>query len=50
MQMSKNIDWATVHLWPDNWKNYDGNFINNWLTTHSQVASQLGKPLILEEV
>ncbi|KAK9866630.1 hypothetical protein WJX84_008538 [Apatococcus fuscideae] len=47
--MSKNIDWATVHLWPDNWKNYDGNFINNWLTTHSQVASQLGKPLILEE-
>lgn len=28
----------------------DSNFINNWLTSHSQVASQLGKPLILEEV
>ena len=89
--MSKNIDFATIHLWPgepslalsnalaalciklrsvvctgpmqadqhsqvtcacatDNWKDMDSNFINNWLTSHSQVASQLGKPLILEEV
>ncbi|KAK9861038.1 hypothetical protein WJX84_009430 [Apatococcus fuscideae] len=47
--MSKNIDFATIHLWPDNWKDFDGGFINNWLTSHSQVASQLGKPLILEE-
>ena len=48
--MSKDIDFATIHLWPNNWQAYDSTFINNWLEGHSQVASQLGKPLILEEV
>ncbi|KAK9827542.1 hypothetical protein WJX74_009674 [Apatococcus lobatus] len=47
--MSKNIDFATIHMWPDNWKDLDSNFISNWLTSHMNVAKQLGKPLILEE-
>lgn len=34
----------------DDWKDLDSNFISNWLTSHMNVAKQLGKPLILEEV
>ena len=50
MQMGPNIDFATIHMWPDNWKDLDADFISKWLTSHMEVAKQMGKPLILEEV
>ncbi|KXZ49878.1 hypothetical protein GPECTOR_19g329 [Gonium pectorale] len=47
-----HIDYATVHLWPDNWEsgaNY-ANFLNSWLASHLAAASVLlHKPVLLEE-
>ncbi|KAL4450094.1 hypothetical protein ABPG77_010763 [Micractinium sp. CCAP 211/92] len=45
------IDYAVIHLWPDNWRNppYDVAWGQQWIDAHVQVASQLGLPLVLEE-
>lgn len=43
------IDFATTHIWPDNWKEMEGGTAV-WLRTHALVAAeQLGKPLLVEE-
>lgn len=43
------IDFAAIHLWPDNWKRTEQSFGNIWLTTHSANGAQLQKPVVLEE-
>jgi hypothetical protein len=44
------IDFAAVHLWPDNWARTDMQFSQNWLWSHLvQSERRLGKPLVLEE-
>ena len=43
------IDFAAIHLWPDNWKRTDQDFGPIWLNTHSKNGRQLGKPVVLEE-
>jgi mannan endo-1,4-beta-mannosidase len=45
-----NIDFATMHGWPDQWKVAgDLNFWKTWIQTHIDDAAALGKPLIFEE-
>lgn len=46
-----HIDYAAVHLWPDNWsRGGDKPWGVSWLRAHSaQTAALLGKPLVLEE-
>lgn len=48
------IDFATTHLWVDNWKEETGpeldlDFFTQWIDGHTQMADRLGKPLLLEE-
>lgn len=43
------IDYAAIHLWPDNWKRTDNDFGTIWLTNHSANGAQLQKPVVLEE-
>ena len=43
------IDYAAMHLWPDNWKRYDLDFGSGWMRNHTDDARRLGKPLVLEE-
>ncbi len=56
----ENIDYATIHLWPQNWQWYDpsdprADFLKTWekveayLNSHMQMAKTLNKPLVLEE-
>ena len=54
-----NIDYATIHIWPQNWGWYDpttpSTYANgeqlsiNYFQTHAVEAASLGKPLVLEE-
>jgi mannan endo-1,4-beta-mannosidase len=44
----KTIDFATFHLYPDNWGTGYA-FANDWVTDHIKVAQELGKPTMLEE-
>jgi len=55
-----HIDYATVHIWPQNWGWYDpadaestfpdaGFEARAYLGHHEQLADQLNKPLVLEE-
>ena len=43
------IDYAAIHLWPDNWKRLGQEFGNIWLTNHSANGQLLNKPVVLEE-
>ncbi|MBK8355572.1 MAG: cellulase family glycosylhydrolase [Saprospiraceae bacterium] len=56
----KNIDYATIHIWPRNWSWYkelhdEGQFAQvleltkSYIDSHSDVMKELGKPLVLEE-
>lgn len=56
----KNIDYAIIHLWPYNWswvneenlvENVDSACVNAYayIMPHSEIARELGKPLVLEE-
>ena len=56
----KNIDYATIHIWPRNWSWYkelhdEGQFAQvleltrSYIDRHSDVMKELGKPLVLEE-
>jgi mannan endo-1,4-beta-mannosidase len=55
-----DIDYATIHIWPENWDWYDpadpgGTFdaaianARDYLDDHAAAAAALGKPVILEE-
>lgn len=56
----KDIDYLTVHIWPLNWgwvngKDLPGTWvagsikIRDYLDTHVRLATQIGKPLVIEE-
>lgn len=54
------IDYLTLHIWPKNWGWFKGEAIadsleaiksktTQYITAHEQIASQLKKPLVIEE-
>lgn len=53
------IDYATIHIWPENWGWYDSQSPNSYivaeayalayLKNHASDAAMLGKPMVLEE-
>jgi mannan endo-1,4-beta-mannosidase len=57
---SKNIDYATIHIWVQNWNVYDParayetydssvHYAVKYLDDEMKVACKIGKPLVLEE-
>ncbi len=59
LHRSKNIDYLTIHIWPQNWGWYDPAMPQtlktakkntaSYLKQHIKIAKQLKKPLVLEE-
>ncbi|KAK9820156.1 hypothetical protein WJX72_006760 [[Myrmecia] bisecta] len=52
--MCEHIDFATIHLWPDNWlPNADEDqklrFARRWINSHVDACATLGKPLVIAE-
>mmetsp|Transcript_12908 Transcript_12908/g.24418 ORF Transcript_12908/g.24418 Transcript_12908/m.24418 type:complete len:540 (-) Transcript_12908:1800-3419(-) len=48
--MLDSIDFATVHLWPDNWNQSSHSFQTKWIDSHVEVArTKLHKPIIVQE-
>lgn len=56
----KNIDYATIHIWPKNWGWFQGTTItknmntiigntNAYISKHVEVMRKLQKPLVIEE-
>ena len=56
----KNIDYATIHIWPKNWgwfkgedvqKDYDSIVIKtkNFISKHVAIAKEINKPMVIEE-
>ena len=56
----KNIDYLTIHIWPKNWSWFKGRDVAggmesivsntiNYLHEHETIASELNKPLVIEE-
>jgi len=56
----KNIDYATIHIWPKNWgwfkdtsiaKSFDEviSKTSSYINSHAAVTKALGKPLVIEE-
>ena len=47
---AKEIDFGTIHSWPDNWQDVSEEFQREWVSQHVKDAgSVLKKPVILEE-
>ncbi|GAB4814282.1 hypothetical protein N2152v2_001328 [Parachlorella kessleri] len=46
---SPSIDFASLHMWPDNWGRTDIQFGRDWIKAHITAAQALGKPLVVEE-
>jgi len=42
------IDFTTLHIWPDNWNARDW-FLIDWIAAHVEAAELLRKPLIIQE-
>lgn len=47
--VAPGIDYASFHMWSDNWGRTDVPFANGWLYAHMEDAATIGKPLVLEE-
>lgn len=56
----KNIDYATIHIWPKNWQWFKDTSImsswsniesktNDYIQKHEKVAAKIQKPLVIEE-
>lgn len=46
----ESIDFATIHLWPDNWNQSSTAFQEEWIRSHAELASSvLKKPVIVQE-
>lgn len=57
---NKNIDYATIHLWPKTWQWYNGNSDEsvkdstlqksiNYIEQHANIMRNINKPLVIEE-
>eukprot|EP01024_Parvocaulis_polyphysoides_P020087 TRINITY_DN1924_c0_g2_i4.p1 TRINITY_DN1924_c0_g2~~TRINITY_DN1924_c0_g2_i4.p1 ORF type:complete len:608 (+),score=114.03 TRINITY_DN1924_c0_g2_i4:189-1826(+) len=46
---SEYIDFVGTHVWPDNWGRVDLEFTINWVKGKILEATELNKPLVLEE-
>ncbi len=46
---ASSIDFAAIHMWPDNWNTTEMAFPPVWIDTHIQESRKLGKPLLMEE-
>ncbi|MEU1972707.1 cellulase family glycosylhydrolase [Microbacterium sp. NPDC019599] len=44
----KNIDWMSMHLYPDHWKT-TVDWGTGWITEHARAAAKIGKPVYLGE-
>ncbi|ONK67696.1 uncharacterized protein A4U43_C05F2780 [Asparagus officinalis] len=49
-----HIDFATIHIYPDQWINGADDkaqtaFLQSWITSHTQDAGSIGKPLLVTE-
>ena len=44
----QGIDYASIHLWPDNWGRSDIDFARYWILNHTGNALSLGKPIPLD--
>ncbi|EFN56781.1 hypothetical protein CHLNCDRAFT_13786, partial [Chlorella variabilis] len=44
-----SIDFAGIHIWPDNWNITEQAFLQRWIDTHMAAARDMNKPLIIEE-
>ena len=45
-----NIDFMSFHAWPDLWSGRDLDWFKNvWISAHVKAATEVGKPLMLEE-
>jgi len=48
--LPSEIDFATVHIWPDNWNQSSIDFQQDWISQHmDESAKVLHKPVILQE-
>lgn len=45
----KNIDYAGIHMWIQNWEEATVDFAKRWLGEHIKQCKHLGKPLIMSE-
>eukprot|EP01023_Acetabularia_acetabulum_P038280 TRINITY_DN36611_c0_g1_i2.p1 TRINITY_DN36611_c0_g1~~TRINITY_DN36611_c0_g1_i2.p1 ORF type:complete len:223 (-),score=17.54 TRINITY_DN36611_c0_g1_i2:368-1036(-) len=44
------IDYATIHVWPNNWNRTSSQFQKTWIQSHVQIAhNEIQKPLLVEE-
>lgn len=44
------VDFATMHLWPDNWLTKNTSFVAEWIHKHIEDSTKvLKKPVLLEE-
>jgi len=44
-----DVDYASIHAWPDNWAKPYTSFLRDWIVAHAEDAASLGKPLVVEE-
>lgn len=60
IHLNKNIDYATIHLWPKTWQWYNGmseESVNdstlqksiNYIEQHAKIMKSINKPLVIEE-
>ncbi|CAG9463081.1 unnamed protein product [Pedinophyceae sp. YPF-701] len=49
LQNIRNMDFAAIHVWPDNWKMLWPGFVRRYIAWHADDAAALGKPLVVEE-
>ena len=45
----KNIDFMSMHLYPDQWGQQNTPFGNQWIANHTSIATEIGKPALLGE-
>ena len=46
---SDDIDFTTIHIWPDNWERTDPEFQEQWIRVHAADSEKLGKPMLVSE-
>ena len=44
-----SIDYASIHLWPDNWGRVDMPYVAAFIQAHAAQARAIGKPCVIEE-